>query len=235
MAEEFDEKIKEIIKRFDINIAKLEAEQIRLAKTIKLKDSIDFELVERIAGCSNSYFNNHIVSAIVVLNSDLEIVEQKYSEEKMRFPYIPGFRAYRELPAMVSCFHKLEERPDVVFIAGHGASHPRLGLASHFSLLTGIPTIGIAHELLEGQVRDKKIYLNGKIVGEELLTKEGSRPIYVSPGNMISLNTAVKLVNKLIKTPHKLPEPLIQARKYAKKIVDELGGKGEKLRNNLIL
>ena len=230
----YKDKIKEIIKKFNINIEKLEQEQIKLAKLLKLKDIINFELTTRLAGCANAYFNNHIVSAIIVLDENMEIVEQKYVEEKLKFPYIPGFRAYRELPAMVACFNKLEEKPDVIFVVGHGISHPRLGLASHFSLATGIPTIGIAQNLIEQvEVREGKLMLNGKIVGEEILTKFGSNPIYISPGNMISLNTASELVKKFIKAPHKLPEPLIQARKYAKKIADELSISSKKSSNNL--
>ena len=58
----------------------------------------------------------------------------------MRFPYISGFRAYRELPSMVEAFNKLEEKPDVIFVPGHGIAHPRLGVASHFSLSVGVPT-----------------------------------------------------------------------------------------------
>lgn len=220
--DEFNEKVKELIKKYNINIPKLEQEQTKLAKALKIRDEKDFDNITRIAGCSNAFFENKIISAIVVLDETLEIVEEKYSEEKINFPYIPGFRAYRELPSMLSCFNKLEERPDLIFIQGHGASHPRLGLASHFSLAAGIPSIGIAEDLLSGEIKDSKIYLNKKFSSEQIITKEGSRPIYVSPGNLISLETSVKLTKKFILAPHKLPEPLIKSRKYAKSIVNEL-------------
>lgn len=220
--EEFNEKIKELIKKYDINISKLEQEQTKLAKSLKLKDSIDFNHITKIAGCSNSFFGNKIISAIVILNENLEIIEEKYFEEKVKFPYIPGFRAYRELPSMISCFNKLEEKPDVIFIFGNGVLHPRLGIASHFSLVSGIPSIGIADSPLIGETKENKVYVNGKLKGYELKTKEGSNPIYVSPGNLISLETSISLTKKFIVPPHKLPEPLIKSRKYAKTVLNEL-------------
>jgi deoxyribonuclease V len=128
---------------------------------------------------------------------------------------------------MVEAFNKLNEKPDVVFISGHGISHSRLGLASHFSLSTGVPTIAVANSLFE----ENKISDNGEDilrdnkkekVGKVLQSKENSNPIYVSPGNMISVNTAYNIVKQMIKQPHKLPEPLHLAHKYAKEIAKEL-------------
>lgn len=218
-----ENKIKELIKKYNIDIDVLKTEQKKLSKDISLKDSIDFKLTDRIAGIAIAFFNNSIVVGIVVLNSELEIIDQQYSSEKLRFPYLPEFRAYRELPAMISAFHKLQEIPDIIFIEGHGICHPRmLGIASHFSLSIRKPTIGIAKSLLVGEIKKGDVEIRGKICGKELRTKEGSKPIYISPGNIISLKTAIELTQKYIKEPHKLPEPMVQARKYVKKIRDEL-------------
>lgn len=213
---------KELAKKLGIDLRKLEREQEKLAKNLSLKDSIDFSLAERIAGISNVFSGNMIISAVIVINNEFEILEQEYFSDKAKFPYIPGFRAYRELPAMISVLDKLEEKPDVIFVSGHGVLHPRLGLASHFSLVTSIPTIGIAKNLLAGKVERENIFLNNKIVGKVLQTKAGSNPIYISPGNLISLKTAVELTKKFIKEPHKLPEPLYLSHRYAEKCMEEL-------------
>lgn len=225
MIEQKEEKkysVEEVIKKYNIDIKKLEKEQKTLAKQLSIKDSTDFSKVEKIGGISNVFFKNNIISACVVLNSDFEIIEQKYFSGKLSFPYIPGFRAYRELPAMTSCFNEIEEKPEIMFIQGHGISHFRLGLASHFSLVTGIPTIGIADSILSGELKDDSVIINKKVVAKVLQTKTGSKPIYVSPGNLISLNSACELTKKFVREPHKLPEPLHISHKYAKEVMKEL-------------
>jgi len=214
----------ELAKKYGIDLKKLEQEQEKLAKQLEIKDSIDFSSAERIGAIANAFFQNKIISACVVLSPEMETLEQEYFQDKIKFPYIPGFRAYRELPTMIEAFNKLEEKPDVIFISGHGIAHLRLGIASHFSISTGIPTIGIADSLLAGEVKKEDIVLNGKKVGKVLQSKQGSRPLYVSPGNLISIETAYELAKKFIKLPHKLPEPLHIANKYAKDIREEVFG-----------
>lgn len=217
-----EESYEELAARYKIDLKRLEAEQLKLGKQIELTDSLDFSKITRIGGCYNIFSGNKIISAIVVLNQDMEVIEQKYVSEKLRFPYIPGFRAYRELPAMLSCFDQIEDKPEVMFIPGHGISHNRLGIASHFSIVTGVPTIGIADSLIAGEQKETKIILNKKIVAEVVQIKEGSRPVYISPGNLITLNSAVELAKKLVKEPHKLPEPLRLAHKYAREVMKEV-------------
>lgn len=212
----------ELAKRYNIDLKKLEEEQEKLAKQLEIKDSADFSKIEKIGAIDNAFHENIIISACVVVDSNMEDLEQEYFSDKMKFPYITGFRAYRELPAMIESFNKLEEKPDLVFISGHGIAHPRLGIASHFSISTGIPAIGIANSLLAGEVKKGDILLNGKKVGKVLQEKPGSKPLYVSPGNKVSIETAYELAKKFIVLPHKLPEPLHIAHKYSKEIRKEI-------------
>lgn len=215
-------KIQELVKKYNIDLKKLEQEQIKLAKQLEIKDSINFSEIVKIGGISNTFFKNKIISSIVVMDTDFEIIEQKYFSDKIRFPYIPGFRAYRELPAMLSCFNELDEKPEVFFVPGHGISHPRLGMASHFSIAAGVPSIGIAESLIDGEVSGEDIILNKKVVGKVIKIKEGSKPFYVSPGNLISVESAAELTRRFIKLPHKLPEPLHLAHKYAREVMKEV-------------
>jgi deoxyribonuclease V len=211
-------------KKRGIDLEKLKKEQKKLAKSIQLKDNIDFSLAERITGISNVFSGNIIFCGIIVMNPSLEIIEQQYHSEKTSFPYIPGFRAYRELPCMIQTIEKLEDKPDIIFVPGHGISHPRLGLASHLSIATGIPVIGVAKSLIEGEQQGDDIILNGKKVGTVVKLKEKSAPIYISPGNLITIKTAVELAKKF-STYHKLPEPLYQAHRYANRIMKEISSK----------
>ncbi len=216
------EQIDKLAEKYNIDLEKLEKEQQKLAKKLEIKDSIDFDLAENIAGIDNIFIKNKIISGVISF-SNKEISEQEYFSDKIRFPYIPGLRGFRELPCMVKAFNKLDARPDLIFIKGHGIAHPRnLGLASHFSLSVGIPVIGVADSLIIGEVKGEDIYLNKKKVGRVINPKKGAKPIYVSPGNLISVKTAEKLVKRYISEPHKLPEPLRLAKKYVKKVGGEL-------------
>ena len=217
-------KPEEIAKKYNIDLKKLEKEQEKLAKQIEIKDSVDFSVIERIGAIDNAFLQNKVISACIVVSPEMEALEQQYFSDKMKFPYISGFRAYRELPGMIEAFNKLEEKPDVVFVCGHGIAHQRLGLASHFSISVGVPAIGIANSLLVGKVKGKDIILDGKKVGKVLQSKPGSREMYVSPGSGISVETAYELAKKFIRLPHKLPEPLHLAHKYSKEIRKELYG-----------
>lgn len=212
----------DIAKKYNIDLKKLEKEQEKLAKQLNIKDVIDFSTADKIGAIDNAFFQNKMISACVVVSSEMEILEQEYFSDKMKFPYIAGFRAYRELPTMIEAFNKLEDKPDVVFVQGHGIAHPRLGISSHFSISTRTPTIGVANSLLVGEVKGKDILLNGKKVGKILQSKPGSKPMYVSPGNLISVETAYKLAERFIRPPHKLPEPLHIAHKYAREIRKEM-------------
>jgi deoxyribonuclease V len=123
---------------------------------------------------------------------------------------------------MVKCFRKLEEVPDITFIEGHGIAHPRrIGIASHFGIAIEGATIGIAQNILEGEINGEKIMIGKEQVGNCLISKKGSNQIYVSPGNMISIKTSLEMTKQFLKLPHKLPEPIVIARRYAEKLRKE--------------
>jgi deoxyribonuclease V len=219
---EASSKFEDIARKYNIDLSMLKKEQEKLAKQISIKDEFDFSRVVKTGGISNIFFKNKIISTVVVIDSEFNIIEQKFFSGRATFPYIPGFRAYRELPAMASCFSQVEEKPEVVFIQGHGISHPRLGIASHFSLACGVPTVGVADSLVAGEVKDDSVLLDGKVVGGVVKTKEGGKPLYVSPGNLISVKSSIMLTKRFTREPHKLPEPLSIAHKYAREVMREM-------------
>ena len=212
----------ELIKRYNIDIEKLKEEQLKLAKQINLIDKIDFSLSDRFGAFINIFLENKILSCVIICNKNLEVLDMAYFYDKARFPYLSGFRAYRELPAMIEAFNKLNEKPDVVFIPAQGITHPRLGLASHFSLVAGIPAIGVANVINDCEINNEDIFKGNKKIGKVFVSKVGSKPMYISPGNDISIKTSYELCKKFICLPHKLPEPLVLAKKYSKEVMDEL-------------
>jgi len=213
----------ELIKKYNIDIKKLEDEQIKLAEQLEIKDKIDFSLADRFGAIDTVFIKNKILCCIIVCDKNHEILDRAYVFDKAVFPYIPGFRDYRELFAMIGAYVKLNERPDVVFIQGQGIIHPRLGLASHFSLSAGVPCIGVSNSIIGCEIKDRDIFSNGKKTGKVLISKSQSKPMYISPGNQISLDTAYELCKKFINLPHKLPEPMHLAKKYSREVKKELG------------
>ena len=221
-------KKKELSEKYKIDFNKLEKEQIKLAKSLEIKDKIDISLIDKFGAMNTIFLKNTLICCFIVCDKNFEIIDRAYVSEKVKFPYFPGFRSYRELPSMISVFEKLNEKPDLVFISGLGIAHPRLGLASHFGLVTGVPTIGISNSLIGCTVKGEKIedgndiLRDDKKVGKVLISKKGSKPMFVSPGNHISIDNSYKISKSLILIPHKRPEPLHLASKYSKEVMKEL-------------
>src|SRR6184192_1483822 len=70
----------------------------------------------------------------------------------LRFPYVPGFLSFREIPALLAALGKLQRMPDLLFCDGQGYAHPRrMGLATHLGIVLGRPTIGCAKSILIGK------------------------------------------------------------------------------------
>ena len=217
---------KELSEKYSIDFEKLEKEQIALARDIVIENKFDIELIEKLGAVINIFIRNKILSCFIVCDKNFEVIDKTYIFEKVRFPYFPGFRNYRELPSIMKAFEKLKEKPDVIFIEGQGIIHPRLGLASHFGLSTGIPTIGVSNSLVDCETKGNdgdEIIKNKEKVGKVLIGKEGSKPLYISPGNNISIDSSYKISKEIINPPHKRPEPLHIASKYAKNVRKEIG------------
>ncbi|MFH1849828.1 MAG: endonuclease V [archaeon] len=200
-----------------LDIRKLRQEQVELARKVLTTDS--FEGIETIGGCDQAFFGKKIVSAVVVLDrKNLKVIETAYAVQEEKIPYIPEYLVYREGPAITEAYNKLKTKPDLLVVDGNGILHPRrIGMASHLGLLLDTATIGVAKKLLTGHTTGDKIVVDKEIRAMLLKTKEHAKPIYVSPGHRISLETSVKIIRECL-IGHKLPEPLHIAHKISNKI-----------------
>lgn len=208
-----------------MNLTKWQEEQIEIAKKVIVKD--DFKKIETIAGADISFFSKKGVCSVVVCDKNMKIIEKQHHVADMKLLYIRNFLFYREGELIMETFKKLSKKPDVLMIDGSGILHPlRIGMASHLGVLLDQPTIGITKKLLCGKIEGNKILVNNEIRGMVVQTKQFARPIYVSSGHKISLDTAVELVRKSIIPPHKLPEPLHLAHRLADKMRDRLVKEG---------
>ncbi|MEM1535296.1 MAG: endonuclease V [Candidatus Pacearchaeota archaeon] len=218
--------LEEEARKRGIDIDALKREQLKLSKLVSKKDYMDFSALQSVAGIAESVDekNKSIIVGIVVLNENLEEIESKFCHDKLNFPYIPGFRAYRELRPLIACYEKLENRPDVFFIRALGIDHPRgCGLASHFGIATDSCVISIADEPIKGfEIKENDVVLNGKVVGRLVQLVDFAKPIIVSVGHKISLDSAVSLTKKFGLGKYKYPYPIVAASKYVRKISKEI-------------
>lgn len=194
--------------------------QEELARKIVLKDS--FSKLDYVGGVDQAYYGDEVVSVICIHSyPDLEIVEVKHLFDKVKFKYIPGFLSFREGPPIIKVYSKLDVKPDVLLVNGNGIMHFRyIGLASHVGVLLNIPTIGVTQNLLCGKVIHGKVVYKGRHVGYEYQSKKGCKPIYISPGHMISSRSSLNIVKNCI-TKYKLPLPLHIADRLSKRFIKE--------------
>lgn len=173
--------------------------------------------IKYVAGADIS-FNKHsetVYAGVVVLQlPELTEVDRSLVVSVATFPYVPGLLSFREIPPLLEAWHKLARKPDSVVMDGHGIAHPRrLGIASHFGLLTGVPTVGCAKSLLVGQHGElgnrpgdtAPIVDKADTVGFALRTKAGVQPVFVSPGHLVSFEQSLQLVLRCT-GKYRLPE-----------------------------
>lgn len=206
-----------------ISFGNLKDQQAAIAAQIEKEDAVKLDEIRYIAGFDVSYFGNKCVCSAIVLDfKTMEVVEKKFLVTKTPMNYVPGFQAFREGPPICETYFDLECEPDVILVDGHGVAHPMYcGLATFVGVELGKPCIGVAKSLLVGEEKDGQIFLEGEVVGKTVKTKEHANPLFVSPGNMISIETAAEIVKRCAVPPHKMPEPLHQAHRFADKIADK--------------
>lgn len=206
-----------------VSFGKLKDMQAQIAQQIQVEDGIKIDEIKYVAGFDLAYFGNKCVCSVVVLDfKTMQEVEKKFLVTKTPMNYVPGFLAFREGPPICESYFDLECEPDVIIIDGHGIAHPmNCGLATFVGVELGKPTIGVAKNLLVGEEKDGQIFYEGQLVGKTVKTKEHANPLFVSPGNMISIETAAEIVKRCVIPPHKLPEPLHAAHRFADKIADK--------------
>ena len=163
---------------------------------------------------------------IVYRFPEMQEIERRCARRKLRFPYVPGLLSFREGPILLAALARLKTEPDLLLIDGHGRAHPRrFGIACHLGVILGCPTIGCAKSLLVGEHREPgaragataPLFLEGERVGMVLRTREGVKPIYVTVGHQVSLDSAVRLVRKCL-DGFRIPKPTREADHYVREL-----------------
>ena len=156
------------------------------------------------------------IAAVVVLDyPGLNIVEIEKARGNLDLPYIPGLLSFREAPLILEACHKISAIPDLIIVDGQGIAHPRrIGLASHLGLFLNVPTVGCAKSLLCGKYENPsekqgdytEIVDRNETIGIALRTRAGAKPIYISVGHLISIESAMYWILKCC-TGYRLPQP----------------------------
>jgi deoxyribonuclease V len=193
--------------RWDVTPAQARSIQSELAERLILADAIGLDEVTTVAGIDNGYVKSDgetIAHAAVVILSfpALEVVETVAAKRRVDFPYVPGLLSFREAPAVLAAFDRVTIAPDVLLFDGQGFAHPRrFGLASHLGLILDRPAIGCAKSRLVGQYEEPErvfgattpLIDRGEVIGAAVRTRPRHKPLFVSPGHMMSIAGAVAL------------------------------------------
>jgi deoxyribonuclease V len=199
--------------------------QATLREKVITRDALG--AVRTVAGVDAGYENvdGEVARAAVVALDfpSLAPLDFAVGRSPATFPYVPGFLSFREIPAVLIALDAMRTKADLLICDGQGIAHPRrLGIASHLGVLLDVPTIGCAKSRLTGRhgpVPDKRgahvpLVDRGEIIGAVLRTRPGTKPLYVSPGHRVSVETAVRYVMECT-TRYRLPETTRAADKLA--------------------
>lgn len=215
--------------RWDLAPREAIALQVRLRERVERADRLG--PVRRVAGVDVGFEDDGRVTraAVAVLGyPGLALVERAIVRVPTRFPYVPGLLSFREVPAVLAAFEQLRTAPDLILYDGQGIAHPRrFGIASHVGLLLDCPSIGVAKSRLVGAHRmpadrrgawaplvDAGETRGTETIGAVLRTRKGVKPLYVSIGHRVSLETAVRWTLACC-TKYRLPETTRWAHRLA--------------------
>jgi deoxyribonuclease V len=214
---------------WNVSIEEAKKIQERLSHFVINKDEL--EKIEKILGVGvifSKIEDNISVACVNFSFPQLEILDQIAEKRICDFPYTPGLFAFSAGPAILSALNKIE-RPDLVIFPGRGIDHPRkLGLASHLGVLLDIPTVACSKRPLwkdhpePSMEKGAHVFIkdkNGKPIGSVVRTRDKVKPIYVTIGHKISIQTAVKIILEC-STNYRIPEPLRYVHILAKKMVE---------------
>lgn len=191
-------------------------------KGVSIKDTINE--IKTIAAFDIGFSGTKVIcSAIVFEYPSLKILEEKHTISEELMPYSPNLIAFREGPPITELYKELENKPDVLIVDGFGVLHPaKAGVASYVGVLLNKPVIGVAKELIYGNLDEDKVMFNNELKGYAIKIKEFARPVFITPGHNITAERAVDIVKNMVVAEYKLPLPLHLAHKNTNKIKKEL-------------
>jgi len=212
-----------LLTNFDLTPAEARRVQLTISPLVVREDQ--FGKIRTVAGADIALDHRQGYAAVIVYSfPELLEVERSSSVGQLKFPYVPGLLAFRELPLLLEAFAKLRRQPDLILADAHGWAHPRrAGMACYLGILLDTPTIGCAKSLLVGeyaepdQARGSTSSLRDgrEQIGTVLRTRNNVRPVFISCGHRISLPSAVRIVRQCC-DGYRIPKPQREADHWSK-------------------
>lgn len=202
--------------------------QERLREKVRLVP-LRLDRVRLVGAADVTYIGEKKIVAAALSVADFatgDIVEERTAVRRSAFPYVPGYLAFREGPAVVAAWRKLSRTPDVVLFDGHGIAHPRrFGVACHLGVVLGVPSVGVAKSRLVGEYAEpgrkrgdwSPLVFEGETVGAALRTRGAVKPVFVSAGHLADLPSALSLVLRLC-SRFRLPDPSRRAHQLTREM-----------------
>lgn len=200
------------------NLSPREAVALQKQLAEKVQRTGQLQSCRYVAGADVAYSrtNRYLVAAVIVWDREQRrVIEQHVMKQPVSFPYVPGLLSFRESPGVIAALVRVQSRPDLLMIDGHGYAHPRrFGIACHLGVLFDLPTIGCAKSRLigkHGDVPDQvgawvPLYDKGEIIGAVVRTRLHVRPIYISIGHKLDLEQAISWTLQCC-YGYRVPEP----------------------------
>ncbi len=189
------------------------AVQQRLRDRVQLRPA---PLPDQVVGLDCAYVDESIIAVAVVWDlSSRKMLETRAARAPLTFPYVPGLLSFREAPVLLTVLRRLKTPVQGILCDGQGIAHPRrLGLASHLGLIVGLPTVGCAKSRLCGTHNEPgkrhgavaHLVDGDERIGSVLRTRDGVRPVYVSPGHLADHDSSIAWV-LACSAGYRLPEP----------------------------
>jgi len=196
--------------------------QMKLAAHIVRENKLG--TIKTVAGIDVGLKGDKMYAAVVVLNfPKLDVAAQSTATRRVTYPYIPGLLSFREGPVILDTLDRLDRKPDLLIFDGQGIAHPcRLGIASHIGLLSDFPSIGCAKSRLCGQYQEPDVeggshvllMDHGETIGAIVRTRTNVKPVFVSIGHRVGLQTCIDVVLACCKG-YRLPETTRKAHRLA--------------------
>ena len=205
----------------NITVTEAAALQKSMREKVVLQKPEDFQITT-VAGSDISFnkFETTVYAGIIILQfPSLQPIAYSLVQTEVTFPYVPGYLAFREVPALLQAWEQLPKKPDILIADGHGIAHPRrMGIATHFGVLTDGTTIGCAKKKLWGKYElpddvrgaHTPLFDKGEMIGSVLRTRPNVKPVFISPGHKMSVTDSLEIVLQCM-GKYRIPEPTRKA------------------------
>ncbi|MFX0107137.1 MAG: endonuclease V [Candidatus Hodarchaeota archaeon] len=195
----------------EVIFAKAREEQRLMAPQVISKD-IPLDGENLVTGFDVSYSDSEAFACAVTMDfSSMQVVRTEKAVGRCEIPYVSGLFYLREGPIAIDTLKRLGDMGHIL-IDGNGVLHPRrCGLACYIGIKLDQPTIGVAKTLLMGQIGPRsgdlaEVRVGKEILGAALWLSGSDRPVYISVGHKVSLETAIQIVRDSSKSTY--PEVL---------------------------